>query len=250
MNHRPALFWQPACASCRASKEFLGERGVEFDSVNIREPDGNDRWVAAGKPIVPSLLVDGVASPILHVSQLASMLGLEAPAQLEVSRLAWDAVAVLEAWLKLIRPLDFELLIESTPSRGRSLRNLTVNVFHPIELLPAAFDDGWFDWDPNRDDEREAPLRNADAVVAYATDRWLAWRDWLLTREDDLLARDPEVGSPRGTVTYANLLASQRWHAAFHYRQLLAFLESRGHDVAGALSLNSFDDLDLPREVF
>ncbi len=250
MEQRPALFWQPACASCRASKEFLTARGVEFDSVNIREPDGNERWIAAGKPIVPSLLVDGVASPILHVSQLAPMLGLDAPAQLEVSRLAWDAIAVLDAWVKVIRPLDFDLLIEPTPSRGRSLRNLTVNVFHPIELLPAAFDDGRFDWDPDRDDEREAALQTADGVVAYATDRRLAWQDWLLAREDDLLVRDPEVGSPRGKVTYANLLASQRWHAAFHYRQLLAFLESRGHDVTGALSLRSLDGLDLPPEVF
>ena len=34
----------------------------------------------------------------------------------------------------------------------RSLRNLTVNVFHPFELLPTAFDEGRFDWDPDLDD--------------------------------------------------------------------------------------------------
>jgi hypothetical protein len=199
---------------------------------------------------VPSLLVDGVASPILHVSQLASMLGLEAPEQLEASRLAWDATAVLDAWSELIEPLDFDTLIEPTPSRNRSLRNLTVNVFHPFELLPAAFDDGWFDWDPDGDDEREAALKQVDAVVAYANDRRLAWRDWLLAREHDLLGRDPHVGSPRGTVTYTNLLASQRWHAAFHYRQLLAFLELRGRDVTGAWSVDSLGELDLPAEIF
>lgn len=206
--------------------------------------------MAAGRPIVPSLLVGGAASPILHVSQLAAMLGLDAPAQLEVSRLAWDATAVLDAWLKLIWPLDFGTLILPTASRGRSLRNLTVNVFHPFELLPVAFDDGWFDWDPSRDDQRGAALQKAEAVFEYASDRYLAWQNWLLEREGELRARDPEVGSPRGSVTYANLLASQRWHAAFHYRQLLAFLGSRGHEVSGALSLASLGDLDLPPEVF
>ena len=79
--------------------------------------------------------------------------------------------AVLDAWLKLIRPLDQETLTAPTPSRGRSLRNLTVNVFHPFELLPTAFETGRFDWDPTLDEDREAAVQNAAAVVAYASDR-------------------------------------------------------------------------------
>jgi glutaredoxin len=250
MPERPVLFWQPGCASCRAAKEFLGEHGVEFEALDIHEPDGRERWVASGRPIVPSLLVGGVASPILHVSQLASMLGLDAPERLGVSRLAWDTTAVLDAWVTLIRQLDFGTLTAPTPSRGRSLRNLTVNVFHPIELLPIAFDEGRFDWDPTLDDEREAPLQDAAAVVGYASDRYVSWHDWLLERERDLLARDPDVESPRGQVTYRTLLDSQRWHAAFHYRQLLAVLDDRGHDLTGALSPGSLRDLDLPTEIY
>jgi hypothetical protein len=223
---------------------------VEFESVNICEPDGAARWVDAGRPIVPCLLVDGVASPILHVSQLATLLGLEAPAHLEVTRLAWDGAVVLDAWLKLIRPLDHETLTAPTPSRGRSLRNLTVNVFHPFELLPTAFETGRFDWDPTLDEDREAAVRDATALVAYASDRHLAWQDWLRESESDLLARDPDITSPRGRVTYANLLDSQRWHAAFHYRQLLAFLDGRGHDLTDARSLASLDGLKLPAEIF
>jgi len=223
---------------------------VEFESVNICEPDGAARWVDAGRPIVPCLLVGRVASPILHVAQLATMLGLEAPAHLAVTRLAWDGAAVLDAWLKLIRPLDQETLTAPTPSRGRSLRNLTVNVFHPFELLPTAFETGRFDWDPTLDEDREAAVQDAAAVVAYASDRHLAWQDWLRENESDLLARDPDITSPRGRVTYANLLDSQRWHAAFHYRQLLAFLDGRGHDLTGARSLASLHSLTLPAEIF
>ena len=218
--------------------------------MNICEPDGAARWVDAGRPIVPCLLVGRVASPILHVAQLATMLGLEAPAHLAVTRLAWDGAAVLDAWLKLIRPLDQETLTAPTPSRGRSLRNLTVNVFHPFELLPTAFETGRFDWDPTLDQDREAAVQNAAAVVAYASDRHLAWQDWLRENESGLLARDPDITSPRGRVTYANLLDSQRWHAAFHYRQLLAFLDGRGHDLTDAHSLASLDGLTLPAEIF
>jgi hypothetical protein len=210
----------------------------------------NERWVAAGRPTLPSLLLDGVASPILHVSQLASLLGLEWSAQLEVSRIAWDATAILEGWLHAIRPLDFEMLTQPTRSRGRSLRNLTVNVFHPFELLPTAFDERWFDWDPAVDEAREAELQDSASVVGYATDSYLTWHEWLDTHEGELVDRDPEIDSPRGTLTYANLIASQRFHAAFHYRQLLAVLEEGGRDLTGLLSLASLVDLELPREVF
>ena len=216
----------------------------------MAEPDGAARWQAAGRPTIPSLLVGGVASPILHVSQVASMLGLPAPRQLEVTRLAWDLCSVLGEWLDLIRPLDWETLTSPTPSRDRSLRSLTVNTFHPIELLPGAFDAARFDWDPTLDDEREALLHEPAAVVAYAGERHFAWQDWLLEREADLMAGDPTVESPRGPVSYANLLASQRWHAAFHYRQLLTFLGERGHDLTGALALSSLGELDLPADVF
>src|SRR5262249_47334972 len=178
------------------------------------------------------------------------MLDLEAPQQLEPARLAWDAATVLDGWVKLVEPLDLRTLLLPTPSRDRSLRNLTVNVFHPFELLPIAFDEGRFDWDPDLDEAREALLEDAAAVVAYASDRHVAWRDWLLERDAELLARDPAVDSPRGSLSYGNLLASQRWHAAFHYRQLLAFLEGRGQDLTGALSLNSLDDLNLPPEIY
>jgi hypothetical protein len=130
------------------------------------------------------------------------------------------------------------------------LRNLTVNVFHPFELLPVAFDEQRFDWDPTLDEVRGASLQDASAVVGYASERARGWRHWLLEREADLLARDPEVESPRGRITYRNLLASQRSHVAFHYRQLLAFLDGRGHDLTGALPLADLGDLVLPAEIF
>ena len=178
------------------------------------------------------------------------MLGLEAPTQIGAVQLARDTVAVLAAWLELIRPLDLETLVVPTPSRGRSVRNLTVNVFHPFGLLPVAFETGRFDWDPSLDERREAALRDAEAVVAYASDRLSAWQEWLHEREAEPLGHDPTVTSPRGRVTYSSLLDSQRWHAAFHYRQLLAFLDTRERDLTGALSLASLGGLELPDEIF
>lgn len=166
------------------------------------------------------------------------------------SRAAWDAVALLRAWLEHLRLLDWPLLVKPTPSRGRTLRELTVNVFHPFELLPAAWESGEFDWHPGRDAEREARLDSADAVRGFAQRAYDGWNVFLLETGDELDARDPAVASPRGTVAYSTLLTAQRWHAAFHYRQLRVFLEREGIETVDVLALEALGDLGLPAEVF
>jgi hypothetical protein len=180
----------------------------------------------AGRPIVPSLVVRGAATPILHVSQLAAALGLPAPPASEPSRLAWETLPILRAWLDRLRPLDEELLSVPTKSRGRSLRNLTVNVFHPFDLLPGAWESGQFPWEPERDDEREQALQRASGVVAYAERILADWTAFVVEHDADL-GLDPVVSSPRGDVRFSSLLDSQLSHAAFHLKQLVAFLGTR-----------------------
>ena len=199
---------------------------------------------------MPSLAVDGAVTPILHVSQLAAALGLPEPEAAPSARLAWDATAVLRAWLDHLRPLTSELLTRPTPSRGRSLRNLTVNVFHPFELLPAAWHTGRFDWNPDGDAEREARLTAAEQVVGYAARAYVDWSDFLLEDGRELERRDPRVASPRGEVLYSALLDSQRTHAAFHYRQLVEFLRAEGAPPRDVLPLERLAGLELPAQVF
>jgi hypothetical protein len=151
--------------------------------------------------------------PILHVSQLAKALGLPAPLPPPTALLAWGTVGRLHDWVERLRPLDWETLTRPTPSCGRSLRNLTVNVFHPFELLPGAWERGRFDWDPNGDDEREQALQSAEALIGYAERIERAWADFVARHEEVLERRDPVVDSSRGELTYAELLESQLAHA-------------------------------------
>lgn len=195
-------------------------------------------------------MVDEVATPILHASQIASLLGLPVPESQEGARLAWDASSILGSWVELIADLDWRLLTVPTPSRGRSLRNLTVNVFHPFGLLPDAWHSGAFGWDPDLDEEREQQLREPAAVVGYARDRHDGWVRFLLEVEDELGDAGHRVESPRGEITYGHLLAQQRWHAAFHYRQLVAVRRIEGAPAASAVDLASLGGLALPDDVF
>ena len=187
--------------------------------------------------------MDGTATSILHVSQLAEALGLPPPASGPPARDAADAAAVLDAWLDRLRAASWPALLEPTPARGRSLRNLTVNVFHPFELLPAAWSSGEFDWRPEDDGEREATLTGPDELVAFAEAAAAGWRRFL--DEHDLAGAESLVETSRGAVPFSTLVAFQRWHAAYHYRQLLVVLGR-----PGGLEPLGLADLELPSDVF
>lgn len=189
--------------------------------------DGVRRWVEAGRPVVPSLVVDGTAVPVLHVSQIAEALGLPLPPSSVPLRDGRDAETVLDAWLDHLPALGWREFLEPTPSRGRSLRNLTVNVFRPFELLPAAWVTEAFDWRPEEDEARERRLADLEAVLRFATAAAAGWRSFLDAHGADLDGRDPPVSTPRGTVAFSALLAFQRWHAAYHYRQLVDIADVR-----------------------
>jgi len=214
---------------------------VEFVSLNAADGgEGSGRWSEAGRPTVPSLLLDGQAHPILHVSQIAELLGLVPPAAGSPARDGASALAILDAWLACAREADWEALVQPTPSRGRTLRNLTVNVFHPFELLPAAWTSGEFPWRPEEDSAREAGFAGRAPLLAWATSAAGSWRSFLA--REDIASRDPVLTSPRGETRFSALVSLQRWHAAYHYRQLVHVLEVGD----GGL----LDGLALPREVF
>ena len=186
---------------------------------------------------------------MLHVSQIAAALGLPETAVNDPARLGRDAADVLGAWLSHLRELDFDLVTRPTPSRGRSLRNLTVNVFHPFELLPEAWKTGRFDWDPDRDAEREWQLVDAASVVHFAERAAAGWGGFLHESGEALELSDRLVGTPRGEVAYSSLLDFQRWHAAYHYRQLVTFLRAEDATPERVLPLGSLD-LALPSDVY
>lgn len=72
----------------------------------------------------------------------------------------------------------------------------------------------------------------------------------MLSESERLEKSNRSVTSPRGDVTFSSLLASQRWHCAFHYRQMVHFLAPKGLVLPGAFQVESPTDIDLPETVF
>jgi hypothetical protein len=219
---------------------------VEHRVWDTAERDGARRWEELGRPPLPALVVDGEVTPLFHVSQIASALGLPSPEGAEWLSAGWDIAAILRAWCDHLDAAGFELALEPTPSRGRSLRNLTVNVFHPLELLAGVEETGRFDWDPDLDAERERRLTDGPALCSYARGVAGVWHDFLLGSGE--ASPGGVVSTPRGELELSALVASQRWHAAYHYRQVVEFLRGRGVELRDAVGLA--DDIGLPEDVF
>ena len=165
-------------SACTAAREFLGEQGIEFESLDIRG-DGAPRWAEAGRPIVPRRRRrdDHADSPRLAARRRAraagTVLGGADPRRVGDAA----AAALLARPPSAARPRTAD---GADAVRSRSLRNLTVNVFHPIELLRAAWSTLDFPWEPERDDERERGLATAAEVVGYAERRLADWTDFVL----------------------------------------------------------------------
>jgi len=85
-------------------------------------------------------------------------------------------------------------------------------------------------------------LATAESVIGYAAGIQASWGVWVDRRSAELSHSDPPIVSPRGEITFSVLLDAQRWHAAFHLRQLDTILDTR--------LLPVLTELALPADVF
>ena len=120
----------------------------------------------------------------------------------------------------------------------------------PLRLMADGWESGVFVWDTDLDEGIAAQLADADAVRAYAESRTAGWIGFLMDLGDELGRADPQLRAGHETIAFSTLLDAQRFHAAFHYRQIRAFLEAAGVARAGVLELARFDGLRLPQAVF
>jgi len=224
---------------------------VPFESVDRHTAEGFARWQAAGSPAIPSIEIDGTSTLIMHVSQVAALLGLPAPPAPAATRLAYDIAVVVDSWAANVRALPWELVVAESPSRGRSIRNLTMNAVYPISLLPAAYATGTFEWGlVDMDEQLARGYGTTEALADFARRVHDEYAAFVFAHEDVLAESDPWIDAPRGRMRFSDLLGHQRFHISFHHRQVVAFLQERGVEPAHPFRVEHLDGLTLPGSVF
>jgi hypothetical protein len=235
---------------------------VAFESIVISEQ--RERWIDAGSPPVPTLVVDGTPHVLQHPSQAGLLLGLDTPPALrDALQVAWDIDAVADAWLELVSTTPWDALLTPMPVLNRTPLALAVDASVGIKALLEPFTSGWFHWPGNpltgeTGDEFVvayeasiiATIADRDDLLAFVRPVVDAWRAFVLDNAEAFRA-DPArpVRTPRGGLTWVELLEAQRLHAAQHYRQAVTQVASLGHPVP-PLELASLYGMRLPAAIY
>jgi len=235
---------------------------VEFESVVISVERA--RWLADGSPPVPTLVVDGTAHVLQHPSQAGLLLGLETPPALrDAIQVAWDVDSVLGAFLELVTTTPWNALLTPMPVLNRTPLALAVDASVGIKALLEPFETGWFHWPGNpvtgeTGDEFVvayeasivATIGDRDDLLAFVAPVAEAWRSFVGDNEEAFGAEPARpVRTPRGELTWVELLEAQRLHAAQHYRQAVTQVASLGHPVP-ALDLDTLYGMRLPTALY
>jgi len=220
--------------------------------------------LAAGSPPVPTLVIDGTAHVLQHPSQAGALLGLETPPALrDAARVAWDLDDIAQALLELAASTPWEALIEPVPGFGRTPLALAVDAANGIAQLPDAFSSDWFHWPGNpRTGETGdaavvayeaslvAAIESRDDLLAFVRPVAEAWHRFVVAEEDAFRANPTRpVRTPRGDLTWVELLEAQRLHAAQHYRQAASGIVASGC-TPPPLDFEAMYGLRLPASIY
>ena len=235
---------------------------MEFESVVISEE--RERWIADGSPPVPTLVIDGTAHVLQHPSQAALLLGLETPPALrDAVQVAWDIDAVEQALLELVETTPWNGLLTPMPVLNRTPLALAVDASVGITALLEPFLTGWFHWPGNPvtgelgdavvvayEASIVATIGDRDDLLSFVRRAAESWRAFVIGNEEAFRTNPARpVRTPRGDLTWVELLEAQRLHAAQHYRQAVTQVASLGHPVPG-LDLASLYGMRLPSSIY
>jgi hypothetical protein len=223
-----------------------------------------ERWLADGSPPVPTLVIDGTPHVLQHPSQAGALLGLMTPPALrDAVRVAWDIDSVMQAFVQLASETPWDGLLSSMPVLNRTPLALAVDASVGIDALREPFAGGWFHWPGNPatgvtgdaavvayEASIVATIGDRDSLLAFVVPVAERWRAYV-AENAEAFRSDParRVRTPRGELTWVELLEAQRLHAAQHYRQAVTQVASLGHPVP-ALDLTSLYGMRLPVTIY
>jgi glutaredoxin len=248
-DERVRVFWQPGCSSCVKVKEFLSDRGVDFESINVLEDDtALVELEALGAQSIPVVARGSTFVFAQSLPQVAKFLGLPPtpaqtilPAETLMTRWAYFLERA-ESMTTRIPPdrLDYRPVAE----RDRSVRALAYHIFQVPEAFLATVLDGLEDWTLIANEPVPQTIRSVDHILGYARNMTDALGDWWRGLADKS-CRWP-VRTFYGEQLAIELLERQTWHSAQHARQLETVLRSFDVPLTAPINPSAYDGLPMP----
>ena len=249
MTDALVVYWQPGCTSCLRTREFLRERGIEFESVNVLEdPRATARLTLLGVRTVPVVARGSAFVLGQDLDEVARFVGVAVERdRLPVEILAARIPRLLDCAATLTRRIPHAALGTPLPGRRRTCLDLAYHVPQVVVALLDAVAGGCLSYEHFN---RKPPvgLTTAEAA-ATATERVArAFGQWWLANAGALPVT---VDTYYGVQALDAALERTTWHVAQHVRQLELVLHTLGAAKEGnLLPAELLDRLPLPKDVW
>lgn len=249
MQEPISVYWRPQCSSCQKVKEFLGSRGVAFESVNVEaSPAVLERLRALGIRGVPVVVRGDAFVYAQSLDDVAKFVGTAPPEnkRLNPQQLVQRMDDILAAAVILVRRTPAASFDEYLPQRRRTYRNLSHHIFRIAEVFIECL--GGQELSPERTASIDATLAQAapSAIAQYGEAvrnefaRW--WRQALP------MSLPPTLPTYYGERPCAEVLERTVWHSGHHARQLRELLVRLGIDARQDFPDALLADLPVPDE--
>jgi glutaredoxin len=220
-----SVYWTPGCSSCVKVKEFLTEKGVEFNSVNVAADPAAMRFLRSlGVRSVP-VVVNGQEFVFAQsLEDVARFVGLEHSAV----RLAPEVLVerwrlILDAAEGAIRSLSPEVLdIRPVPERPRTIRDLAYHIYQVPDAFLQTVIDGLEDWTVVANIDAP-PTISVEEILVYGARQRQRLEAWWENLQDKSCTQPLKMYY--GVHPMHNFLERSVWHSAQHTRQLYWWCE-------------------------
>jgi glutaredoxin/uncharacterized damage-inducible protein DinB len=242
------VYWRPGCSSCVKVKEFLGQLGVDYESIDVAaRPEAMADLLALGVKTVPVVTRGGDYVFAQALEDVSRFVGREFVAQ----RLS--PPVLVEKWLRVLRAAQRHVVQlpaarlheRAVESRDRSIRDLAYHIYQVPDAFLQAVEDGVQNLTAVYNAPPPPSVQTAEEIAAYGSrvsnklDAW--WRT-----VDDKSCRQT-VKTYYGDRPLHELLERCTWHSAQHARQIIAVLERLGIEPNGRLTAEDYAGLPMPK---
>ena len=231
-------------------REFLADRGVDFDSVNVLEgEDGLADLRALGAKSVPVVSRGDQFVFAQSIRDVVAFLGLDAAPGPELS--PRELVERLDLILSAARRYTLQMpaaeLETAQPNRPRTYRALLYHIFRIPDAFLEMTRGGTLEYEmlvaPPPED-----MRTTGDIAAYGEAVRQGILAWWRARDDETCGE--RVATYYGAQPLHEVLERTTWHPCQHVRQLMALLERLGIQPDRPLTAADLSGLPLPAGVW
>tara|TARA_R110000787_G_scaffold137458_6_gene250283 strand:+ start:19746 stop:20456 length:711 start_codon:yes stop_codon:yes gene_type:complete len=231
-------------------KEFLSIRGIEFESINIREDaDGMAELQRLGARSIPVVSKGDRFTFAQVISDVVEFLELdeETGPELKPQELMDRMNLFMTSAQRFVRQMPQDNVEDMLPGRPRSYRMLMHHIFQIPRAFLDIFEEGEFKYE-NTVIMPPDDMTSPESIARFGEQIQVQVNEWWATHPDQDC--EETVKTYYGQHKLHDVLERTTWHSGQHIRQLMSLLEQLGVTPDNPLTMEDYKGLPVPTNVW